>query len=80
MSESIRQTVRVAPGQRVELQVPTLTEGDLVDVVVTPRAKSPLIQGNIVDFLNSLPPGPRCFANWDEYDRFLESEKNNWDK
>lgn len=66
---TIRQTVRVLPGHRVEIVVPELAVGEIVDVEVLP---APAEAGrSIIEFLESLPEGPRAFPTWDEYEQHL---------
>ena len=78
---SIRQVVRVGPGNRVEVVATEFKEGDLVSVVVAPceaNTSNPAI--SIIEFLDSLPDGPRAFPTWDEYERQLRLERDSWDR
>lgn len=68
---AIRQTVRVLPGHRVEIVVPELAVGEIVEEVVSPRPAPAEAGRSIVEFLESLPAGPRAFATWDEYEQHL---------
>jgi hypothetical protein len=77
---SVTQSARVLPGHRVEVVVPELLEGELVDVVVSPRSVRADPPMSIVAFLDSLPEGPRAFASWDEYESDLRDEKGAWDR
>ena len=72
--------VRVQPGHRVEVVSPELLEGQLVHVIITPEMSSSLDSDTIVAFLDSLPDGPRAFATWDEYDRYLRQERESRDQ
>ena len=57
-----------------------LPEGAQVEViVVTPEKPRPQF-GSALDFLESLPPGPRAFKTWEEYERFLREERSSWDR
>ena len=31
-------------------------------------------------FLESLPPGPRAFKTWEEYEQHVREEKDTWDR
>ena len=78
---SIRQVVRVRPGNRVEVVATEFREGDLVSVIVAPcesNSSSPAV--SIIEFLDSLPDGPRAFPTWDEYERQLRLERESWDR
>lgn len=84
MSELI--TTTVLPGQRIEVAVPAFNVGQTVAVTVVP---SPGVAGpevpkngkfDLVGFLDSLPPGPRTFASWEEYEKHFQSERDSWDR
>jgi hypothetical protein len=77
---SVKQTLRVMAGHRVEIVAPELLEGDVVDVVVTPRTNRPKPRTSLVAFLDALPDGPRAFASWEEYELYLREEKEAWDR
>ena len=36
--------------------------------------------GSALEFLESLPFGPRAFETWEEYERHLEEEKAAWER
>ncbi len=76
---SVKHVLRVLPGHRVELVDPALSEGELVDVIVTPRTVRADQPTSMIAFLDSLPPGPRAFASWDEYEQELQREKAAWE-
>jgi hypothetical protein len=93
MQTTLHIETTVLPGNRVEFSSPQLPEGAKVEVTVvlakqaTPRFELaydflqslPPAEVSMVDFLKTLPPGPRAFDTWEEYERFLEEEKNSWD-
>ena len=57
-----------------------LPEGAKVEVsVVAPDKPVPRF-GSALEFLESLPPGPRAFKTWEEYEQFLREERNSWDR
>jgi hypothetical protein len=57
-----------------------LPEGAKVEVfVVAPEKPTPQF-GSALEFLESLPPGPRAFKTWEEYEQFLREERNSWDR
>ena len=35
---------------------------------------------SMLEFLESLPPGPRAFPTWEEYERHLQEEKDAWER
>ncbi len=84
MQTALRVTTRVLPGRRVEIITPELDEGETVSVVVTPMpaqskgsATKPL---SLMEFLDSLPPGPRSAPTWEEIERNLQEDRNSWDR
>jgi len=80
MSTTLHVTTKVLPGHRIEITSPELLEGQAVEVtVVVPKEHSPQ-RLSALEIINKLPPGPHCFATWDEYERHLEMEKNSWDR
>ena len=57
-----------------------LPEGAKVEVIVElPEKPTPQFH-SALEFLQSLPPGPRAFKTWDEYERHLHGEKDSWDR
>jgi hypothetical protein len=77
---SIERVARVLPGHRVEVVVPELDEGLLVNVVIEPCGNRPTSGQPILTFLDSLPDGPRALPTWAEYERFLRQERDAWDR
>ena len=73
--------VPIAPlpeGARVEITVneaeaPAKTQDELGE---QGAAAAPV---SMREFLESLPPGPRAFKTWEEYERHLREEKDAWD-
>jgi hypothetical protein len=56
-----------------------LPEGAKVEVaIVSDQAKPRRL--SMLDFLKTLPPGPRAFETWEEYEQHLRQEKEAWDR
>jgi hypothetical protein len=56
-----------------------LPEGAKVEVtVVADQAKPRRL--SMLEFLETLPPGPRAFETWEEYEQHLREEKDAWDR
>jgi hypothetical protein len=70
----------VLPGHRLEISDPALPEGARVEVIVILPERPEPRSISVLDFLESLPPGPRAFCTWEEYERHLRDEKNAWDR
>jgi hypothetical protein len=57
-----------------------LPEGAKVEVIVVAPEKPARHFGSALEFLESLPPGPRAFKTWEEYEQFLREERNSWER
>jgi len=70
----------VLPGNRLEVSTPELPEGAKVEVIVVlPEQPKPPTM-SMLELVESLPPGPRAFPTWEEYERHLREEKNSWER
>ena len=79
MQTIIHAETTVLPGNRVEVFAPQLPEGARVEVtVILAQPSAPRFE-SAYDFLQSLPPGPRAFDTWKEYEEFLRKEKDSWE-
>ena len=76
----IRQTVQVLPGHRVEIMAPELNDGDWVEVVVNTSQRPRTAPVSLLDFIDSLPQGPRSAASWDELETQLHQDRQSWDQ
>jgi hypothetical protein len=76
----IRIQTTVGPGHRIEVTAPELEEGRVVEVVVSPAESDRPREGqSLLEFLDSLPPGPRLFKTPEEVDEYLRRERESWD-
>jgi hypothetical protein len=80
MHTTLRLRSTVLPGHRLEISDPALPEGATVDVIVLLPEKPKPLGISVPEFLESLPPGPRAFSTWEEYERHLKDEKDAWDR
>jgi hypothetical protein len=71
---------RVLPGGKIELSAPQLREGANVDVYVVPHEDFPERRGSVLDFLNSLPPGPRSADTWEAIEQRFQEERDAWER
>lgn len=75
------QTVRVQPGNRVEVIAPQLHEGDLVLIQITTCNPSPgQPESSIVAFIDSLPEGPRQADTWEKIEASIQLERDSWEQ
>lgn len=56
-----------------------LPEGANVEVTVVP-AEAKTRRLSMLEFLQTLPPGPRAFDTWEEYEQHLREEKDAWER
>jgi hypothetical protein len=83
MATVIRVKATVLPGGRVEVTDPTLPVGRPVEVVVTVPESVPTEtprKPTLLEWLGSLPPGPRSAESWEEFERQFQEERNSWDR
>ncbi len=80
MQTTLRMETTVLPGHRVEVSNPELPEGAKVQVIVVLPEKPERQFASVLDFLDSLPPGPRAFKTWEEYEQHLRQERDSWDR
>jgi hypothetical protein len=80
MQTALRMETAVLPGHRLEISGPELPEGAKVEVIVLlPERPNPR-RLSMLEFLESLPPGPRAFRTWEEYEQHLREEKDAWER
>jgi hypothetical protein len=80
MHAALRTETIVLPGHRLEITAPELPEGARVEVIVVLPEKLQPRFGSALEFLESLPPGPRAFKTWEEYEQHLQKERDSWDR
>jgi hypothetical protein len=78
MQTALRTEAVVLPGHRLEVSDPQLPEGAKVEVIVVLPEPSKPPRMSMFELLQSLPPGPRAFRTWEEYERHLREEKDAW--
>ncbi len=57
-----------------------LPEGARVEVIVVEPETPERRRISMLELVESLPPGPRAFPTWEEYERHLQEERNAWDR
>lgn len=80
MQTALRLETTVLPGHRLEVSAPELPEGVKVEVIVVLPEQSNPRRMPMLEFLESLPPGPRAFKTWEEYEQHLREEKGAWER
>ncbi len=80
MLKTLRMETTILPGHRLEVSTPELPEGANVQVVVVLSESPKPGRLSMLEFLESLPPGPRAFKTWEEYEQHLRQEKDSWER
>jgi hypothetical protein len=82
MRTAFHTTTTVLPGHRVEVTSPDLKEGEQVQVVVIPTAAATSgdkAGPSIFDIVASLK-GHRLFQTAEEVDRYINEERDSWER
>ena len=77
MAKALHIRTTVQPGGRIEIVDQELTEGESVDVVVSPA--SAVERRSVVDILAEAP-GHRLFKTGKEVDDYIKEETASWDR
>ena len=80
MESALRIRTNVLPGHRIEIVAPELKEGTLVEAVLFFQNEEPRSGRSMLEILESLPPRPLLFKTPEEVDKYLEEERNSWDR
>ena len=67
------------PGHRLEISDPGLPEGATVQVIVLLPEPTATPKRSMLEFLNSLPPGPHLFETPADADRYMREERESWE-
>lgn len=82
MDSAYSTTTTVLPGNRIEFSSPNLKVGDRVEVVVTPAAPVSIADKSgpsIFEIIAALK-GHRLFESAEEVDRYINEERDSWDR
>jgi hypothetical protein len=77
MAAARRITTTVLPGGRVEVDLPGLTVGQSVDVMVIPHASKDQCR-QFLELLRSLPSHSQ--ADWEKFEKDFQAEREAWDR
>jgi hypothetical protein len=80
MRTALHLETTIRPGHRLELTSPDLPEGARVEVTVVVLEEPKPRRLSMLEFLETLPPGPRAFKTWEEYEKHLREEKDAWER
>lgn len=79
MQAALHLKTRVLPGKRVELTAAELKEGETVDVFLVLPEAPPAPRRSALEVIQSLQ-GHRLFQTPEEVDRYLQEERDSWDR
>jgi hypothetical protein len=80
MQAALRVQTTILPGHRIEISAPELPEGDTVEVIVLLPARTLPPRRSLLEWLDSLPPGPRSYSTWEEVEQHLQEERDAWER
>lgn len=78
MLNAIRQQAIVKPGGVIELTLPELPEGMLVEIIVLIENSDQLAQAS-PSLTNLIGTAPGSFATPEEADQFIREQRDEWD-
>ena len=78
MMSEVKLKTKVLPGKRIEVTDPGLVDGESVEITIAPY--KPMEETSILEFLNSLPEEPRLYKSPADVDRYLQQERDSWDR
>jgi len=79
MSKSHRVQTKVQEGGRVEVVVPDIPVGRLVDITIQPADEGPNQRQSVIDILAECPGGV-LFKTAEEVDEYIRQERASWDR
>jgi hypothetical protein len=77
---TLRMETTVLPGHRLELSDPAFPDGAKVEVIVVLPEQPQPPRMSMLEFLNTLPPGPLVFPTPEDADRYLQDERDSWER
>jgi hypothetical protein len=80
MQAALRMETTVLPGHRLEITAPELPEGAKVEVIVVLPAAPATGRQSMLEFLATLPPGPLLFETPEEANRYIQEERDSWER
>jgi hypothetical protein len=80
MQTAVRMETTVLPGHRLEISDPAFPEGAKVEVIVMFPEKPAPARRSMLEFLATLPPGPLLFKTPEEANRYLQEERDSWER
>jgi hypothetical protein len=79
MQSALRLETTILPGHRLEISNPELPEGAKVEVIVV-LPETPARRQSMLEFLATLPPGPLLFKTPEDANRYMQEERDSWER
>ena len=79
VESSMHIRTKVLPGSKIEVTSDSLIEGEQVEVIIVFPAKSRKRRRKVLDILETTAP-PQVLKTADDVDRYLEGERESWDR
>jgi hypothetical protein len=80
MQTTLRMETTILPGHRLEVSDPKLPEGVKVEVIVVLPEKAAPARRSMLEFLATLPPGPLLFKTPEDANRYIQEERDSWER
>jgi hypothetical protein len=80
MHLALRIETTILPGHRLEISDPQLPEGVKVEVIVVLPEKPVQARQSMLEFLKTLPPGPLLFPTPEDANRYIQVERDAWER
>ena len=79
MESAMRVKTRVLPGSKIEVTSRVFVEGEQVEVFIVFTGHARGRRRNVMEIIDATAP-PRVFKTAEEADRYLEGERESWDR
>jgi hypothetical protein len=80
LQTTLRMEATVLPGHRLEISNPELPDGATVEVIVVVPEQPKPRRVSTLEFLATLPPGPLLFNSPEDVNRYIQEERDSWDR
>ena len=79
MESALRIKTKVLTGKRIEITSPGLVEGEIVEILVVPPRRPRRKRRSALEVIQA-SRGGRIFETAEEADRYLQEERDSWDR
>lgn len=79
MRPALHVKTKILPGNKIEIAAPDFPVGDDVEVFIILPESQPVGQQSAIDLLDKMP-GHRLFKTSEEADRYLQEERDSWER